>query len=795
MAIAAATLVACGGGGNGNANPGSGSGGGSPPPPPPPVNTTPAVLDEANTGRFGGALLQVVLLAKDLTEFLRPGVSASIPTGSTNNSCILGGSVRTQVSNDRLQLTETFQDCRVQLGIDEATFNGVRRTVYSGPAGNNAFTADHTLEDFVVDSAGVRETNNGSIRYDAGASQNLESQDSMTFDLRIDNTAEGGLGVQNVTLDIRNSVDFLNSLLGIESATGQISHDVDGRVDLGFDASRDAITVAGAGTGLGVIEIRGSGITVTHEPDAAVAATAFLVLSIDDLYEIEFFNASNRFGPLRASTFVSDLDNILPLRQDPLTFSLRQNFSDRDGDLLVLALTPTDVQIRDRNGIIEPVPVDDPRVDVTVTEDEAGIYSVTSATDGEVVSYSFDVIATDPTGLSTLDALPISFSIYLDTDGDRDADRFDDDDDNDGVDDFLDRFPLDETESADNDRDGIGDNADTDDDNDGTPDTSDAYPFDAKCFLPSDGDGSRCTLSRLDWASDILVDRDGIAHIYYRFGLPADRLTVFRLDTSTGHFIESITLDPTVLGLDPATAQYFITYVIDHHALYVTYDDFGMTKIDLTDPTFPEVQFKLREPTSQFLGRASDFSPYVVTSEQLMQVVTRFSFDASGAQIDSYTSQGNSSDLDFTLAANANFCDEGVTLNVTDGTFFEYSNPGGYICATGGQPLPSPDGTLAINGQLEILDQTFAVVANVTTQERPRGRFAWAWSSDGIFLPSNAGAEVFDVAGQPITVVTPAGPDPEFDNTTVHQAGDVVVIAFRAVGDGIRIQRYVPPSP
>ena len=50
------------------------------------------------------------------------------------------------------------------------------------------------------------------------------------------------------------------------------------------------------------------------------------------------------------------------------------------------------------------------------------------------------------------------------------------DTDSDGVNDNIDDFPLDETETLDTDGDGISDNADSDDDNDGLSDLEDACP-------------------------------------------------------------------------------------------------------------------------------------------------------------------------------------------------------------------------------------------------------------------------------------------------------------------------------
>ncbi len=64
----------------------------------------------------------------------------------------------------------------------------------------------------------------------------------------------------------------------------------------------------------------------------------------------------------------------------------------------------------------------------------------------------------------------IFLSSYPDSDGDGLTDDRDPDDDNDGVDDRIDVFGLDSTETSDADGDGIGDVADTDDDNDGMSD-------------------------------------------------------------------------------------------------------------------------------------------------------------------------------------------------------------------------------------------------------------------------------------------------------------------------------------
>jgi uncharacterized delta-60 repeat protein len=101
----------------------------------------------------------------------------------------------------------------------------------------------------------------------------------------------------------------------------------------------------------------------------------------------------------------------------------------------------------------------------------------------------------------------------LDTDGDDQGDGCDADDDNDGVNDDLDKFPLDPTEWADSDKDGIGNNAETDDDNDGIDDTGDNCPLNVNADqLDTDGDdhGDAC---------DADDDNDGVNDSGDRFPL------------------------------------------------------------------------------------------------------------------------------------------------------------------------------------------------------------------------------------------------------------------------------------
>ena len=74
-----------------------------------------------------------------------------------------------------------------------------------------------------------------------------------------------------------------------------------------------------------------------------------------------------------------------------------------------------------------------------------------------------------------------------DFDGDLAGNVCDNDDDADGIDDSIDAFPLDATESVDTDSDGTGNNADTDDDGDGVSDFNDDLPLDPTNDSDDDG--------------------------------------------------------------------------------------------------------------------------------------------------------------------------------------------------------------------------------------------------------------------------------------------------------------------
>jgi subtilisin-like proprotein convertase family protein len=110
-------------------------------------------------------------------------------------------------------------------------------------------------------------------------------------------------------------------------------------------------------------------------------------------------------------------------------------------------------------------------------------------TDGDVLIDLLDPDDDNDTVNDSVDVFPKDPTESVDTDNDGTGNNADTDDDNDGISDGDDQFPLDESEWADNDSDGIGNNADEDDDNDGVVDIVDAFPFDPQETLDTDNDG------------------------------------------------------------------------------------------------------------------------------------------------------------------------------------------------------------------------------------------------------------------------------------------------------------------
>jgi hypothetical protein len=112
------------------------------------------------------------------------------------------------------------------------------------------------------------------------------------------------------------------------------------------------------------------------------------------------------------------------------------------------------------------------------------------------------------------------------------------DSDGDGVLDYNDAFPLDDSESVDTDSDGTGNNADTDDDNDTVLDGDDAFPLNATESVDTDGDD-------IGNNADIDDDGDGVLDVNDPYPLNAPPTLGFNYGNNTNKPIAGITLTLT----------------------------------------------------------------------------------------------------------------------------------------------------------------------------------------------------------------------------------------------------------
>ena len=113
--------------------------------------------------------------------------------------------------------------------------------------------------------------------------------------------------------------------------------------------------------------------------------------------------------------------------------------------------------------------------------------AITGLTNGTQYNFTVTPILNGTDAAKNTAGVNVNRTIGANFDNDDEPDSIDADDDNDGVDDGMDVFPNDPTETTDNDTDGTGDNADafpndptetTDSDMDGTGDNADAFPLD-----------------------------------------------------------------------------------------------------------------------------------------------------------------------------------------------------------------------------------------------------------------------------------------------------------------------------
>ena len=791
-------LNGCGGGGGGGAGGGAGPSSGPPPVtgPTPPVAGAPiAPMTAAAAGPISGTFLQFVELTRAYIDELRSDVTRGVAAGASTGSCDSGGTWARTLSSNGLELTEVYSDCALENGGLPIVIDGRLITEYSVAPSNSGFTATKTFDGFeVTGPGGITELVKGRFEFESGPIQGLDSTDRVVFDMSIESSLEGTIRLTQVILSIDNSIEFMNGLVGITGVSGSLSHDLAGGFGLSFNAALDRIEFAGSGPEIARLEMLSGRYYTTYHSDAAAPAEYVGRLDQNDLQETTFFDDSIRYGPIRRSQLILDLNqyqgtNLVNI-DELVSFSLRDNFWDRDGDVLAVNLELVSITADPREGpdvVWDPVAAQD---EYSLREPESGLFEFESALDDETVTYQFVSHATDPGGLQTIDALEFSIAVYRDFDSDNTADRFDNDDDNDGTSDSSDVFPLDASEWDDSDQDGVGNNADTDDDNDGTQDIDDFYPLDARCFAETDGDGVDCWLSELSTNTDAIIDSNGIVYLSQFEAFIHGRHTVRRYDTNTGNFLVPFDLDPAALGLVPNESNYELQYVSSHHAIYITYAQGLVTKIDLGNLQAGESLVHSRDVRGISTSRPIDFSPYLLIFDQYpLREITSYSYDNAGTLVDSLNQIDDFSVPSISLPENAAVCRAGFTLSRSDGLFFEFSNPNGFDCEIFGQPQPAPDGQSFLTFFGEIVDSELTVLATMPFPQPGSGAWRYHWTDDGIYVPLVDGVDLYSADGTLLaTHRQPAALYPS-NNRRIIKGGSVVGVVW-IYADGIRITRF-----
>ena len=800
--VSALVLSSCGGSGGGGGD-SAGPGGGPPPVvgPTPPVSGAPiAPMTAANAGPISGTFMQFVDLTRVYIEELRSDVTRNVAVGTSSGACDSGGTWTKTLSANGLELTEAYSACALDDSGVPFEINGRLITEYSVAPSESGFTATKTFDGFeITGSGGVTELAKGTFVYESGPQQGLDSTDRIVFDMSIESSLEGTVRLTQVVLNIENSLDFLNGLVGITGVSGILAHDEAGGFNLAFDSAEGRVEFAGTGPEIARLEILSGRYYTTYHRDAAAPAEYVGRIDTDDLREISFFDDSIQYGPIQRSQLILDLEDYrgtnLVNPDELVSFSLRDNFWDRNGDVLAIGLELVSITADPREGPDidwDPVAAQD---EYSIGASESGLFEFESTLDDEIVTYQFEAHATDPGDLRTTAPLEFSIAVYRDSDSDDTADRFDTDDDNDGIADTLDRFPLDPSEWDDTDQDGVGNNADTDDDNDGVLDADDFYPLDARCFAETDGDGVVCWLTELSTNTDAIIDSDGIVYLSRFEAFFHGRHTVRRYDTNTNQFLDPFDLDPVAFGLVADESDYEMRYVSSHHALYVTYTQGLVTKIDLTNLQAGESLVHTRDVRGLSTSWPFDYSPYLMVFDQYpLREITHYSYDNNGVFVDSLNQIDDFNVPSISLPENAAICQEGFTLSRSDGLFFEFSNADGFDCTIFGEPQPAPDGLSFLTFFGEIVDADLNVLATMPFPQPGSGVWRYHWTDDGIYVPVVDGVDLYSPDGTLLATHREPEARVAANSRRIIRGGSVVGVVW-VYSDGLRITRFDPPQP
>ena len=239
--------------------------------------------------------------------------------------------------------------------------------------------------------------------------------------------------------------------------------------------------------------------------------------------------------------------------------------------------------------------------------------------------------------------------------------------------------------------------------------------------------------------------------------------------------------------------RYSMRFVEAHNALYVTYEEGIVTRLDLDDIAAGEVLVHTQDPRGLSTGPALDQSPYAVIFDQYpLREITFYSYDNALTLVDTINLTGTNTVPFISLPESAAICESGFALGRADGLFFQYTNAGGYNCEVFGEPVASPDGQEFLTFTGEIVDASLNVLAQMPFSTASGSAWRWKWTDDGIYISEANGPALYGRDGSLIATQEPPEEITPAFTWTILEAGGSVAVVYR-YSTGFRILSFGPP--
>lgn len=486
-------VASCGGGGGGSDNSSRST---LTSPVPSWVSTKATITAKSGTDLFGiyyeNTIIAETLLREysifDILNF--PNVWRR-NTGSQRQSCDRSGSLLLKIDNSGRDTFVDFDDC---VDSDGNTTNGKVEVKFFESSTGLKMTYDF-IDLNISHSEG---TSNIDLTYVFDIDRVSESIVT-TINGRAVDTSEDDFDIQDLTFT--SPISHTEYIFESHDFSGKISRENLGYVDLtatsdghGFSFTDEMNTFEG-GYELNNSEERfpimrfTDGVSPSNNKFASLPndTSSFNHIDIDFFTTENIAPASNARWRATRHDFNNDWD-VYNTQNVPYEFHLNGMFYDPNGDFLEFEIEVVEYTVLKNTNYPVPSTINLNEMDIEIVENSNSEFSITFPQSGQ---YRLSFRAKDPDG---------AYSGYLyqwievedDTDSDGIPSPNDRDDDGDGVEDHLDDFIYDDSETTDTDGDGIGNNADRDDDGDGVADFEDANPLDYFCSGPFEGNVDGC---------------------------------------------------------------------------------------------------------------------------------------------------------------------------------------------------------------------------------------------------------------------------------------------------------------